>query len=150
LHSIRVDPARARAHRWKRILEDGTYGSTAGIAEAEKINRSFVSRLLDLTLLAPDIQEAIIDGRQVKGMQLEELTRAMSGEWGTNKCVYLVLIHTKVSGTVITVLGNGETLGVRAGNLVLLVRPRAAPRESSPAKLCLSERSSSHNDGRNL
>jgi hypothetical protein len=80
-HSIRVDPALALAHRWKRILEDGTYGSTAGIAEAEKINRSFVSRVLTLTLLAPDIQEAILEGRQAKGLQLEELMGAMPGAW---------------------------------------------------------------------
>jgi hypothetical protein len=59
--------------------------SIAEIAEAEKINRSFVSRLLDLTLLAPDIQEAILEGRQAKGMQLEELTRAMPEEWGRQR-----------------------------------------------------------------
>jgi hypothetical protein len=47
--------------------------------------RSFVSRLLRLTLLAPDIQEAILDGRQAKGMQLEELTRAMPAEWGEQR-----------------------------------------------------------------
>jgi hypothetical protein len=73
--------ALARAHRWNRMLEAGRYGSTAEIAEAEKIGRSFVSRLLRLTLLAPDIQEAILEGRQAKGMQLEELTRAMPGAW---------------------------------------------------------------------
>jgi hypothetical protein len=55
--------------------------SAAEIAEAEKIDRSFVSRLLDLTLLAPDIQEAILEGRQRKRMQLEELTRAVPAEW---------------------------------------------------------------------
>ena len=69
--------ALARAHRWNRMLEQGRYRSIAEIAEAEKINRAYVSRLLDLTLLAPDIQEAILEGRQAKGMQLEELTRAM-------------------------------------------------------------------------
>jgi hypothetical protein len=69
--------ALARAHRWNRMLEAGKCGSIAEIAAVEKINRSFVSRLLDLTLLAPDIQEAILEGRQAKGMQLEELTKAM-------------------------------------------------------------------------
>ena len=73
--------ALARAHRWKRLLENGRFRSIAEIAEAEKIYRSFVSRLLTLTLLAPDIQEAILEGRQPKGLQLEELTRAMLGEW---------------------------------------------------------------------
>ena len=52
------------------------------ITKAEKIDRSFVNRLVRLTLLAPDIQEAILEGRQAKGMQLEELTRAMPAEWG--------------------------------------------------------------------
>src|SRR5512134_3277870 len=73
--------ALARAHRWKRMIEDGTYCSAGGIAEAEKITRSYITRLLNLTLLAPDIADAILDGRQPKGMQLEELTRAMPGVW---------------------------------------------------------------------
>ena len=46
-----------------------------------KIDRSFISRLLLLTLLAPDIQEAILEGRQAKGMQLEELTGRVSSAW---------------------------------------------------------------------
>jgi hypothetical protein len=73
--------ALARAHRWNRMLEAGRYRSAQEIADAEKIGRSFVSRLLRLTLLAPDIQEAILEGRQGKGVQLEELTRAMPGAW---------------------------------------------------------------------
>lgn len=63
------------------MLEEGTHGSVSEIAEAEKIDRSYVNRLLRLTLLAPDIEEAIFDGRQPKGMQLEELTRAMPSGW---------------------------------------------------------------------
>jgi hypothetical protein len=73
--------ALARAHRWKRLIEEGTYRPAGEIAEAEKIDRSYINRLLRLTLLAPDIQEAILDGRQPKGMQLEELTRAMPVAW---------------------------------------------------------------------
>ena len=68
-----------------RMLENGRYRSIAEIAEAEKIDRSFVSRMLRLTLLAPDIQEAILEGRQPKGMQLEELTRAMPAKWGEQR-----------------------------------------------------------------
>jgi hypothetical protein len=73
--------ALARAHRWKRMLEAGRYRSAQEIADAEKIGRSFVSRLLRLTLLAPDIQEAILEGRQAKGMRLEELMEAMPLGW---------------------------------------------------------------------
>ena len=73
--------ALARAHRWNRMLEAGKCRSIAEIAEAEKINRAYVSRLLDLTLLAPDIQEAILEGRQARGIQLEELMGAMPEVW---------------------------------------------------------------------
>jgi hypothetical protein len=52
--------------------------SIAEIAEAKKIDRSFVSRLLNLTLLAPDLQEAILEERQVKGMQLERDEMSLS------------------------------------------------------------------------
>ena len=51
------------------------------LAEAEGVTRSFVNRLLGLTLLAPDIVEAILEGRQPKGLQLEELTRTMPSGW---------------------------------------------------------------------
>jgi hypothetical protein len=71
----------ALARRWERMLEDGAHRSAGEIAEAEGISRSFVNRLLRLTLLAPDIIEAILEGRQPKGMQLEELTDAISSEW---------------------------------------------------------------------
>jgi hypothetical protein len=59
--------ALARAHRWNPMLEAQRCHSITEIAEAEKIDRSFVSRLLDLTLLAPDIQEAILEGRRRRG-----------------------------------------------------------------------------------
>jgi hypothetical protein len=52
--------------------------STAEISETEKVDRSYVNRLLRLTLLAPDIQEAILDGRQP---ELEELTGTMPSGW---------------------------------------------------------------------
>ena len=51
------------------------------LAEAEKINRAYVCRLLNLTLLAPDIQDAILKGRQAKGMMLEQLMGSMSSVW---------------------------------------------------------------------
>ena len=54
----------ARAHRWQRMLESGEFSSITELAEAEKINRSYVCRMLRLTLLAPDVVEAILDGRQ--------------------------------------------------------------------------------------
>jgi hypothetical protein len=81
----------ASAHRWKRMLEEGIHGSVSEIAEAEKMDRSYVNRLLRLTLLAPDIQEAILDGRQPKGMQLEELAGVIPVGWETQQSL---LRHT--------------------------------------------------------
>ena len=86
-HDETLIRALARAHRWKRLLEGGRYRSAQEIAEGEGITRSFVSRLLRLTLLAPDIQEAILEGRQPKGMQLEELTRSMPMAWEEQRCL---------------------------------------------------------------
>src|SRR5512132_214676 len=73
--------ALARAHRWKWLLEERRYRSAAEIAEVDGVTRSFVNRLLRLTLLAPDIVEAILDGKQPKGMQLEELTGTVPSGW---------------------------------------------------------------------
>ena len=82
--------ALARAHRWKRLLEEGKYRSAAELAEAEGVTRSFVNRLLRLTLLAPDIVEAILDGRQPKALQLEELTRTLPSAWDEQRQRLLV------------------------------------------------------------
>ena len=52
----------ARAWRWQKLPDRGVYGSVTEIAEAEKISKSYVSRILRLALLAPDLVEAIMGG----------------------------------------------------------------------------------------
>jgi hypothetical protein len=52
-----------RAHRWRQMLESGEYSSSAELAKAEKVNDSYLSRILRLTLIAPNIIEAILAGR---------------------------------------------------------------------------------------
>jgi hypothetical protein len=71
----------ARAFRWREILENGTYATIREIAVAEQINESYVGRVLRLTLLAPDIVEAILGGRQPAEMQLEHMLRRFPVEW---------------------------------------------------------------------
>ncbi|MBY0360471.1 MAG: hypothetical protein K2X45_01070 [Phreatobacter sp.] len=73
--------ALARAFRWRRMMEAGRYGTINELAAAEKINSSYVSRLLRLTLLAPDIVEAILDARQPERMTLPGLMEPFSVEW---------------------------------------------------------------------
>jgi hypothetical protein len=60
--------ALARAWRWQRMLESSEYGSLGELAYAERINRSYVSRVLRLMLLAPEIVERILDGRGAPGL----------------------------------------------------------------------------------
>lgn len=56
--------ALARAFRWKRMLESGEFATVSELAEREGIAPSYITRVLRLTLLAPDIVEAILDGKQ--------------------------------------------------------------------------------------
>lgn len=71
----------ARAFRWREMLENGTHATIAEIAATEKINESYVGRVLRLTLLAPDIVEAILSGRQPADLQLDDLLRRFPVEW---------------------------------------------------------------------
>ena len=72
----------ARGFRWRKLLETGVYGTLEEIAKAEKINPSYVSRVLRLTLLAPSIVEAILDGRQPAEMTLAGLKGVFPVVWG--------------------------------------------------------------------
>jgi hypothetical protein len=62
-------------------MESGRFASVTELAEAEKINQSYLCRVLRLTLLAPDIVEAILDGRQPAGLQMDALLRPFPSEW---------------------------------------------------------------------
>jgi len=78
---ITLIKAVARAFRWRQMLETGRYGTIDELAAAEKINSSYVSRVLRLTLLAPGLVEAILDGRQPEGMTLPGLMEPFPVEW---------------------------------------------------------------------
>ena len=71
----------ARAFRWRDMLENGTYCTIREIAAAEKIDETYIGRVLRLTLLAPDIVEAILDGRQPEGLGLATLLKPFPLEW---------------------------------------------------------------------
>src|SRR5258708_1525402 len=72
--------ALARAHRWKTMLESGEYASPTELAKSEKINFSYVCRVLRLTLLAPDIVEALLNGKQ-RRLQLPDLLQPLPPVW---------------------------------------------------------------------
>jgi hypothetical protein len=64
---------RSCAHRWRRRTESGQARSITDLAEQQGVTDAYVCRLLPLTCLAPDIVEAILDGRQPKGLRLSEM-----------------------------------------------------------------------------
>jgi hypothetical protein len=71
----------ARAFRWQKMLETGRYATIKEIARAEKINSSYVSRVLRLTLLAPATVEAILDGRADAAPTLAKAMKVFPVEW---------------------------------------------------------------------
>jgi hypothetical protein len=75
----------ARAFRWREMLENGEYSTIREIAAAEKINESYIGRVLRLTLLAPNIVEAILGGRQPMQMTLAGLMRPFAVGWAEQR-----------------------------------------------------------------
>jgi hypothetical protein len=82
---VRGDPALikalARGFRWRRMLEEGRYASISEMAKAEGIERGYLGSLLRLTLLAPEMVEAILDGQQPARVTLPGLMEPFPVEW---------------------------------------------------------------------
>ncbi len=73
--------ALARAFRWKRMLDSGSFTSVTEIAAHEKLSFTYISRVLRLSTLAPDIVEAILDGDQPRSLMLAELLDEVPPCW---------------------------------------------------------------------
>jgi hypothetical protein len=73
--------ALARAFRWQRMFDDGVCATIEELARRERVNRGYISRVLRLTLLAPNIVEAILDGRQPHGVRLEDFLGDFPDVW---------------------------------------------------------------------
>lgn len=73
--------ALARAHRWRRQIENGDYASITELARTERVNESYACRLLRLSLLAPSIVADILNGRQNSKLTLKELTKPFPLRW---------------------------------------------------------------------
>jgi hypothetical protein len=80
--------ALARAWRWQKLLDDGVYGSIAEMADKEGINRSYLSRTIRLSLLAPDIVDAILNGTQPATLQLADLEQPFPIDWEQQRAVF--------------------------------------------------------------
>ena len=73
--------ALARAFRWRKMLDAGVYATIEDLARAKGIGKTYVSQVLRLALLAPEIVEAILDGRQPAELQLDDLLEGFPLAW---------------------------------------------------------------------
>ena len=73
--------ALARGFRWRTLLETGNFTTIEEIADAENINPSYVSRVLRMTLLAPEIVEAVLAGHQPPGLTMARAMQPFPVEW---------------------------------------------------------------------
>ncbi len=80
--------ALARAHRWKKLLDTGKYATIKEIAENEQVAARYIGQLLQLTLLAPDIVETILDGRLPRNIGLAQFMQPWPGRWEAQR-IYL-------------------------------------------------------------
>jgi len=81
--------ALARAFRWKRMLESGEFATVKELAEHENLGFSYMTRVLRLSLLAPDIVEAILEGKQPEGVNLADLLEPFPAEWIEQKVTFI-------------------------------------------------------------
>jgi hypothetical protein len=87
--TTRADPALvkalARAFRYQRMLDEGRYASISEMAVAERIERGYLGSLLRLTLLSPDLVEAILDGRASSSVALPALLEPVPKDWANQR-----------------------------------------------------------------
>ena len=117
----------ARAFRWRKMLDGGVHTTLEDLARAKGVAPSYMSRVLRLTLLAPDIVEAILVGRQPAELQLDDLLKGFPLEW---KGQFGLISRDRVDRTE-----SGERTSLVRHQKVRIA-PFAAPR--SPRRDCRS------------
>ncbi len=75
--------ALARAFRWQKLLDEGRHATITEMAAAEKIERGFLGKMVQLTLLAPNIVEAILVGRVPPHVTLPALWQQVPAAWSS-------------------------------------------------------------------
>jgi hypothetical protein len=73
--------ALGKAFRWQKMLEEGEVGSLSALANQAGLDRSYVSRILGLVVLAPDIVKAILAGREPDGLSVAQLLNDVPMAW---------------------------------------------------------------------
>ena len=84
----------ARGFRWQRLLYDGTYATIEDLAAAEKINPSYVSRILRLAYLSPVVVQAILDGKHPAWLTMRHLLEPFPTDWKQQEKMLLAQFQT--------------------------------------------------------
>ncbi|MBR0831361.1 hypothetical protein JQ596_38235 [Bradyrhizobium manausense] len=80
--------ALVRAHRWRAMLESNSFASVRDLAKAEKINESYLGRVLRLTLLSPTLTEAILNGGHPEDLDLARLSKSIPIDWNEQDAMF--------------------------------------------------------------
>jgi len=80
-----INPVLVKSYRWNQQLESGAALTIGTLAKREGRNRTYVSRILNLMMLAPDVIASILEGTQPPTMQLQDLTASLPIEWHKQK-----------------------------------------------------------------
>lgn len=80
--------ALARAYRWQKMLITGKHASISDMAEAEKINKSYIQRMMRIMLLSPKIIDAILSGQQPEGFSLTDIERPFTPIWSEQEKIF--------------------------------------------------------------
>ena len=75
----------AQAHRWQEMIDSGQYETARDLAKHLRVSREYVTRTLSLNYLAPDIVQAILDGREPSGLSLGKLARPLPLLWNEQR-----------------------------------------------------------------
>lgn len=77
-----------KAFYWKRLIDEGVYPTTTDLARALKVEPGWAAEMLRMTMLAPDIVEAIFEGRQPRHLNLHTLRGRqdlLPRDWGEQR-----------------------------------------------------------------
>ncbi len=80
--------ALARAFRWKRMLESGEFASISELAEKEGIAFTYMARLMRLSLLSPELVDAVMDGHQPANITLANLMDRFPADWKEQRALW--------------------------------------------------------------
>lgn len=80
--------ALVRAFQWQDLVDQGVYASPKELADKENIEVTHVYRLMRLTMLAPDIIEAVLDGTQPRTLTMQNIVRGFPISWKEQRALY--------------------------------------------------------------